>query len=75
MDDSISTYDKVKTHYSSLARGKEGENAEHMKKVALSFGYNVKDLATIPDGANLGVSCGNPLVVAGLRTVSINPFP
>jgi hypothetical protein len=74
MANSALTYDKVKTHYSSLAREKEGENAEHIKNVALSFGYDAEDLAAIPEGANLGVSCGNPLAVAGLKAVSIVSF-
>ncbi|EAL18356.1 hypothetical protein CNBJ2790 [Cryptococcus deneoformans B-3501A] len=60
-------YEQVNTHYSSIAREDEASNAEHMKKVALSFGYNVEDLACIPDGSNLGVSCGNPLTIAGLK--------
>jgi hypothetical protein len=64
-------YDEVNKHYSSIAREKEGDNAEHMKKVALSFGYSAEDLAAIPGGANLGVSCGNPLALAGLKAVSI----
>jgi arsenite methyltransferase len=41
------------------------------QKVALSFGYSVDELSTIPDSANLGVSCGNPLALAGLKEVYI----
>lgn len=62
-------YEKVNDHYSSIARESETDNVEHMKKVALSFGYNPEDLADIPEGANLGVSCGNPLTVASLKEV------
>jgi hypothetical protein len=63
-------YDKVNTHYSSIAREDGKDNADHIKKVALAFGYDPEDLAAIPDGANLGVSCGNPLTVASLKEVS-----
>ncbi|KFY51362.1 hypothetical protein V496_08862 [Pseudogymnoascus sp. VKM F-4515 (FW-2607)] len=60
-------YAKVNDHYSSLARENTAANEEHIRKVALSFGYNPADLSSIPDGANLGVSCGNPLAIAGLK--------
>lgn len=63
-------YAKVNEHYSSLAREDDSANTEHIRKVALSFGYNPADLASVPDGANLGVSCGNPLAIAGLKEVS-----
>ena len=63
-------YKIVNTHYSSLARSSSSDIAQHSQKVALSFGYDADELAAIPEGANLGVSCGNPLAVAGLRAVS-----
>jgi SAM-dependent methyltransferase len=34
---------------------------------AKSIGYSEKDLAAIPDGANLGLSCGNPTALASLK--------
>lgn len=67
-------YAKVNDHYSSLARENTAANEEHIRKVALSFGYNPADLSSIPDGANLGVSCGNPLAIAGLKEVSLWPL-
>ena len=63
-------YNTVNTHYSALARSTSGNVAQHSQKVALSFGYDADELAAIPEGANLGVSCGNPLAVAGLKAVS-----
>jgi len=63
-------YKEVNTFYSTLAREDETDKAEHIKKVALSFGYSPDDLAALPEGSNLGVSCGNPLTVAGLKEVS-----
>ena len=59
----------VHDHYSALAREDATKNTEHIKKVAESFGYSAEDLAGIPEEANLGVSCGNPLAVAGLKAV------
>jgi len=33
----------------------------------LAIGYSPEDLAAAPDGANLGLGCGNPIALAGLR--------
>jgi arsenite methyltransferase len=63
----------VHDHYSALARENTTKNADHIRKVAESFGYSAEDLAGIPEEANLGVSCGNPLAVAGLKAVNISP--
>jgi arsenite methyltransferase len=63
-------YNTVNSHYSALARSTSDDITHHSQKVALSFGYDADELAAIPEGANLGVSCGNPLAVAGLRPVS-----
>src|SRR5271169_853820 len=31
------------------------------------MGYSDAELAAVPDGANLGLGCGNPQAIAGLR--------
>ena len=63
------TSQMVVDHYSTLAREDGSKNTAHIKKVAESFGYSPEDLAGVPEGANLGLSCGNPLAVAGLKAV------
>ena len=40
---------------------------EEAKLVANSFGYSREELASIPEAANMGLSCGNPLAIAGLK--------
>ncbi|GMV91191.1 MAG: arsenite S-adenosylmethyltransferase [Candidatus Hydrogenedentota bacterium] len=35
--------------------------------LAAQFGYDEAELATLPEGANMGLSCGNPTAVASLR--------
>ncbi len=37
------------------------------KEFAKSIGYSEKELAAIPDAANLALSCGNPTALAGLK--------
>jgi ubiquinone/menaquinone biosynthesis C-methylase UbiE len=62
----------VKERYGMVARGEAGcgslcgctDNAEGL---AISFGYSADELATLPEGANLGLSCGNPQTIAGMR--------
>ena len=34
---------------------------------ALALGYDAADLASVPDGANLGLGCGNPVALAALQ--------
>jgi arsenite methyltransferase len=66
------TTQHVIDHYSNLAREDSAKNAEHINKVAESFGYAPEDLANIPEGANLGVSCGNPFAIAGVKAVGLS---
>jgi arsenite methyltransferase len=35
--------------------------------LSLDIGYSKEDLAAVPDGANLGLGCGNPHAIAELR--------
>jgi arsenite methyltransferase len=37
------------------------------EQVARSVGYSEAELATLPEGANMGLSCGNPTAVASLK--------
>ncbi|HEX9081695.1 MAG TPA: arsenite methyltransferase [Holophagaceae bacterium] len=34
---------------------------------SLALGYAARDLDAVPDGANLGLGCGNPVALAGLK--------
>ena len=36
-------------------------------EVAQGVGYSDAELATLPEGANIGLSCGNPTALAGLK--------
>jgi SAM-dependent methyltransferase len=39
---------------------------ESARDMALAVGYGEQELAGLPEGANMGLGCGNPLAVAGL---------
>ncbi|MFA7005288.1 MAG: arsenite methyltransferase, partial [Verrucomicrobiia bacterium] len=36
-------------------------------ELAKHIGYSAEELAALPDGANMGLSCGNPTAIASLR--------
>ncbi|CAI7580753.1 unnamed protein product [Penicillium discolor] len=61
-------YHRVQDRYGELAdRNSTNEDKEAEKNIAQAFGYDFADLSSIPQTANLGVSCGNPLALANLR--------
>ena len=39
------------------------------QRIAVSLGYSEKDAERIPDTANIGEGCGNPLSIACLKKV------
>ena len=63
--DSQTIYSNVNERYGATARAPD--NAKYGKTVAEAFGYTSEDLATIPQEANLGLSCGNPLALANIK--------
>lgn len=44
-----------------------GTGANAAQALAAAIGYSEAELANLPDGANMGLSCGNPTALAGLR--------
>ena len=63
---------EIEARYAEVAKGIGAcgslcgcmENAEGL---ALAFGYSVADLVGLPDGVNLGLSCGNPQALASVE--------
>jgi SAM-dependent methyltransferase len=62
----------VREQYGNVARsaacgccapGCCGPDAE----ASLGLGYSAEDLASVPEGANMGLGCGNPQAIAALR--------
>jgi len=69
--DAKEIYEKVQERYGSAAKS---TSCEYGRKVAKAFGYTEDELANIPQDANLGLSCGNPLAMAKLREVCWSHF-
>ncbi|MBI4517054.1 MAG: arsenite methyltransferase [Deltaproteobacteria bacterium] len=56
--------DAVRRRYGAIA---EGGTAAPVDDVARAVGYSEGDLRVAPEGANLGLGCGNPTALAQLR--------
>ena len=56
---------------SPSSAGEEGDEAYLARKVgheeSLKLGYTEEELAAAPEGANLGLGCGNPQAIAALK--------
>ena len=61
----------VRDHYAQVAEAEKGGCAPGCCGVpagsSLSLGYSAEDLASVPEGADLGLGCGNPQAIAKLR--------
>ena len=63
----------VRTGYAAIATGQStcccgGDCYSYdPERLAESVGYSVESLANLPQGANMGLSCGNPVAIAALR--------
>ena len=59
----------VREGYAKIA--KQGSsccgNTDLAKDISKKIGYTVEDLKAAPDGANLGLGCGNPVALASLK--------
>jgi arsenite methyltransferase len=61
----------VREHYGNIARGASAGCApgccSTMGTAAGTLGYTADQTAAVPDGADLGLGCGNPTAIASLR--------
>ena len=58
----------VRDWYGSVAAGREGCcGPDTSKEVSCSMGYSEAELASLPEGADLGLGCGNPQAFAAMR--------
>jgi SAM-dependent methyltransferase len=59
--------DSVRSKYGAVAQSTLSNNNGGVRAVAEAFGYTAEELTSIPAGANMGLSCGNPTATAHLR--------
>ena len=59
--------DAVRSTYGGVASSALTNDTPGVSAVAEAFGYSESELASVPAGANMGLSCGNPTAMASLR--------
>ena len=64
-EDAEALREQVKVGYTRVAEGTE--DVGRANALARRVGYDEEQLAAVPEGANLGVGCGNPTAVAALE--------
>lgn len=58
----------VQEKYGQTATAGLSSDNDSVRAVAQAFGYSAEELASIPAEANMGLSCGNPLATANLKS-------
>jgi SAM-dependent methyltransferase len=75
-DETTNVRDAVREGYAKVARGEKTTccgpasscgNTATADEFARGVGYSAAEVAALPEGANMGLSCGNPTVIAGLE--------
>ncbi|MBX3179268.1 MAG: arsenite methyltransferase [Candidatus Hydrogenedentes bacterium] len=78
MSDAQAIRETVRAGYGAIAEGGGsccgpatnccgGVTADAATELAAAVGYDLEDLSALPEGANLGLSCGNPTALAALK--------
>jgi hypothetical protein len=64
-------YQEVQSCYGDIAKRSIATDVQHdsEEKIAMAFGYNAEDLCSLPEKANMGLSCGNPVAHANMKEV------
>jgi len=68
--DQESVYEAVRKGYGEIAKSGSSSRSTSCcsrNDVAQAVGYSAEQLAALPEGANMGLSCGNPTAIASLR--------
>ena len=58
--------DDVRNQYAEVAKSSLSNDSAAVRSVAAAFGYSQDELASLPEQANMGLSCGNPLALASV---------
>ncbi len=59
-------YAEIATKQRSCCSSQHSGHADPAR-LAQAIGYDAESLAKLPDGANMGLSCGNPIAIAALQ--------
>lgn len=76
MDKDEKIHNYVRDAYSQIASSKKSSccssntsccGIENPEKQATDLGYTEAELSSLPEGTNMGLSCGNPTAIASLK--------
>ncbi len=76
LNESEAVRQKVRAGYSQMAwsggsccgsKPRSGGSSAGAEQLARHIGYSAEELAALPEGANMGLSCGNPNALASLQ--------
>jgi len=61
--------DMVRSRYGGIAEGSAASccGSSTISEQARQMGYSADELAAVPEGANLGLGCGNPQAIAAMK--------
>jgi SAM-dependent methyltransferase len=59
--------ESVRAKYGAVAESSLSSKDAGVKAVAEAFGYTAEELRSVPAGANMGLSCGNPTATAHIQ--------
>ena len=59
--------ESVRANYGAVAESPLSGEQAGVRAVAEAFGYSAEELRSIPAGANMGLSCGNPTATAHIK--------
>ncbi|QQE11456.1 arsenite methyltransferase [Planctomycetota bacterium] len=65
--ESISTVSCCSTEEDTSFNGCCGSSTKSANQLAEEIGYTTDELQALPEGANMGLSCGNPTAIANLK--------
>jgi SAM-dependent methyltransferase len=66
-DDPDALRERVREGYTRVAELRSAADAARVDTTARRIGYSEEQLDAVPEGANLGVGCGNPTAIDALR--------
>lgn len=66
-DDADRVREMVREGYTRVVESHAADDAERAREHGRRLGYSEEDLSAVPEGANLGVGCGNPTAIDRLR--------
>jgi len=70
LNDAENVHGKVRDGYSEIAKSSGsccGADRKCSDDLVQQIGYGAEELSVVPEGANMGLSCGNPTAIASLK--------